>query len=105
MPLRHPGLGNGELHETKDLGAAMGAIVDASIRVTSVAEIPVAVAQAFARMTSGRPRPVHLEVPLDLLVAEGDAAPVAPVAPLAAARPTPPRSTPRPSGCAPPSAR
>ena len=85
MPLGHPGLGNGELHETKDLGAAMGAIVDASIRVTSIAEIPVAVAQAFARMTSGRPRPVHLEVPLDLLVAEGDAAPVAPVAPLAAA--------------------
>ena len=24
MPLRPPGLGNGELHETKDLGAAMG---------------------------------------------------------------------------------
>ena len=59
----------------------MGAIVDTSLRVTSVAEIPVAVAQAFARMTSGRPRPVHLEVPLDLLAAEGDAAPVAPVAP------------------------
>ncbi len=81
MPLRHPGLGNGELHETRDLGTAMGAIVGTSVRVTSLEEIPVAVAQAFARMTSGRPRPVHLEVPLDLLVAEGEAAPVAPVAP------------------------
>jgi acetolactate synthase-1/2/3 large subunit len=88
MPLRHPGMGNGELHETKDLGAAMGGIVGTSLRVTSLEEIPVAVAQAFARMTSGRPRPVHLEVPLDLLVAEGDAAPVAPVAP-PAVRPDP----------------
>ena len=79
MPLRHPGLGNGELHETKDLGAAMGGIVAATHRVTSVEEIPVAVAQAFARMTSGRPRPVHLEIPLDLLVAEGEASPVAPI--------------------------
>jgi len=90
MPLRHPGLGNGELHESRDLGAAMGAIVAASHRVTSVEEIPLAVAQAFARMTSGRPRPMHLEIPLDLLVAEGAAAPVAapalaPVAPDAAA--------------------
>ena len=75
------------------------------MRVTSLEEIPVAVAQAFARMTSGRPRPVHLEVPLDLLVAEGDAAPVAPVAPVAAVRPTRPRSTPRPTGCAPPRGR
>ena len=80
MPLAHPGLGNGELHETKDLGAAMGGIVAASHRVTSVEEIPVAVAQAFARMTHGRPRPMHLEIPLDLLVAEGEAHPVAPIA-------------------------
>ena len=67
LPLRHPALGNGLLHETKDQGAALAAVAAASIRVTSVAEIPVAVAQAFATMTSGRPRPVHLEVPLDVL--------------------------------------
>ena len=88
MPLRHPGLGNGELHETKDLGAAMAAIVAASHRVTSVAEIPLAVAQAFARMRSGRPRPMHLEVPLDLLVEAGEAEVVtAPAAPAAAPDP------------------
>jgi thiamine pyrophosphate-dependent acetolactate synthase large subunit-like protein len=67
MPLRHPGRGNGELHETKDQRAALDAIVAYSHRVTSVPEIPVAVAQAFAAMTSGRPRPVHLEIPLDVL--------------------------------------
>jgi thiamine pyrophosphate-dependent acetolactate synthase large subunit-like protein len=79
MPLRHPGLGNGELHEAKDLGAALGAVVAYSHRVTSVEEIPVAIAQAFARMSTGRPRPVHVEVPLDLLAAEGEVAIAAPV--------------------------
>jgi acetolactate synthase-1/2/3 large subunit len=79
MPLRHPGLGNGELHEAKDLGAALEAVVAYSHRVTSVAEIPVAIAQAFARMTTGRPRPVHVEIPLDLLAAEGEVAIAAPV--------------------------
>lgn len=67
MPLRHPGLGNGLLHEVKDQTHAMNSIVAYSHRVTSVAEIPLAVAQAFAAMGSGRPRPVHLEIPLDLL--------------------------------------
>ncbi|MDK3255574.1 5-guanidino-2-oxopentanoate decarboxylase [Blastococcus capsensis] len=67
LPLRHPGLGNGLLHEARNQGAALAAIAAASIRAASVAEIPVAVAQAFAIMTSGRPRPVHLEVPLDVL--------------------------------------
>jgi acetolactate synthase-1/2/3 large subunit len=72
LPVRHPGLGNGLLHETKDQSGAMAAVAAASIRATSVAEIPLAVAQAFAIMTSGRPRPVHLEVPLDVLGESGD---------------------------------
>jgi thiamine pyrophosphate-dependent acetolactate synthase large subunit-like protein len=74
MPLRHPGLGNGLLHEIKDQSRAMDAVVSYSHRVTSLAEIPLAVAQAFAAMTSGRPRPVHVEVPLDLLEERGPAA-------------------------------
>lgn len=77
LPLRHPATGNGLLHETRDQGAAMRALAAASLRATSVAEIPTTVAQAFALMTSGRPRPVHLEVPLDVLeeVAEVNAVP------------------------------
>jgi thiamine pyrophosphate-dependent acetolactate synthase large subunit-like protein len=72
LPLRHPGKGNGLLHETKDQGGALAAIAAESIRPTSVTEIPIAVAQAFATMTAGRPRPVHLEVPLDVLAETGD---------------------------------
>ncbi len=67
MPLRHPALGNGLLHEARDQQAALAAVGAASLRVTSVDEIPTAVAQAFALMLGGRPRPVHLEIPLDVL--------------------------------------
>ncbi|HEX4226152.1 MAG TPA: thiamine pyrophosphate-binding protein, partial [Pseudonocardiaceae bacterium] len=67
MPTGHPARGNGFLHEVKDQRAAMAAITAGSDRVGSVADIPVAVAQAFADLTSGRPRPRHLEIPLDLL--------------------------------------
>jgi acetolactate synthase-1/2/3 large subunit len=80
MPLAHPALGNGYLHEVKDQTRAMGSVVAYSHRVTSVAEIPLAVAQAFAAMQDGRPRPVHLEVPLDLLEATADVRVVPPLA-------------------------
>jgi thiamine pyrophosphate-dependent acetolactate synthase large subunit-like protein len=86
MPLRNPGRGQGELHETKDQRGALDAIVRYSHRVTSVPEIPVAVAQAFAAMTSGRPRPVHLEIPLDVLEARAE---VEIVEPIRAPRATP----------------
>lgn len=80
MPVGHPALGNGLLHEVKDQSAAMDAVVAYSHRVTSIAEIPAAIAQAFAAMRSGRPRPVHVEIPLDLLDETAEATSVAPVA-------------------------
>jgi thiamine pyrophosphate-dependent acetolactate synthase large subunit-like protein len=86
MPLRHPGRGNGQLHEVKDQQAAVAAVVAASHRVTSVAEIPRAVAVAFAAMRNGRPRPVHIEVPFDLLE-EAEETEI--VAPLPTSRPVP----------------
>lgn len=79
MPTGHPSHGTGLLHETRDQRAAMAGVVAESHRVESLAEIPVAVAQAFARMRSGRPRAEYLEVPLDLLDAEAVVAEVAPV--------------------------
>lgn len=80
MPLRHPGRGNGLLHEIKDQGAAMASVVAYSHRVTSIEEIPLAVAQAFASMATGRPRPVHLEIPLDLLDESAEVVIVTPIA-------------------------
>lgn len=79
MPTDHPDRGNGSLHEVKNQQAALDAVVSHSHRVTSVDEIPHAVTLAFAEMTTGRPRPVHIEIPLDLLDATADVTPVAPV--------------------------
>jgi len=79
MPVNHPAHGIGLLHETKNQSAALDAVAAYSHRVSSHAEIPVAIAQAFASFRSGRPRPVHLEIPFDLLTSAGAAAPVAPL--------------------------
>lgn len=67
MPLRHPFGGNGHLHEVKDQRAAVDAVVAVSHRVTSVDEIGDAITRAFTDMTAGRPRPVHVEIPIDVL--------------------------------------
>ena len=79
LPVRHPSRGNGYLHETKDIKGTIEGIVSYSHRVMSVEEIPTAVAQAFGAMRSGRPRPVHLEVPCDVLAETAAIEPVEPV--------------------------
>lgn len=80
MPLTHPGSGNGHLHEVRDQRAALAAVTAGGERVGSVAEIPYAVARAFAAMATGRPRPRYLEIPLDLLDQVADVEVPAPVA-------------------------
>lgn len=59
----------GTLHETKDATAMVGAIAEWSRRVRSAAEAVEAVHDAFALFRTGRPRPVHIEIPLDVLEA------------------------------------
>ncbi|MCE4025984.1 thiamine pyrophosphate-dependent enzyme [Microbacterium sp. Au-Mic1] len=62
----------GTLHETKDASAMVGAIAEWSRRVGSAAEAVAAVHDAFALFRTGRPRPVHIEVPLDVLEAPAE---------------------------------
>ncbi|MDJ0357926.1 thiamine pyrophosphate-dependent enzyme [Paenarthrobacter sp. PH39-S1] len=57
----------GSLHETKNSTAAAGAIVEWSRRVHSATEAVQAIHDAFALFRYGRPRPVHIEVPLNVL--------------------------------------
>ncbi|GLW96531.1 thiamine pyrophosphate-binding protein [Microtetraspora sp. NBRC 16547] len=73
VPSDHPRLGRGYLHESKDQSGALDALCAWSHRVTSIREIPAAVARAFVSFTEGRPRPVHVEVPADLLERKGTA--------------------------------
>lgn len=62
----------GTLHETKDATAMVGAIAEWSRRVTSAAEAVDAVHDAFTLFRTGRPRPVHIEIPLDVLEAPAE---------------------------------
>ncbi|MFB7240982.1 acetolactate synthase [Streptomyces populi] len=89
-PLRHPRLATGLLHETRSQTEALRGVAAFSHRVSSVAEIDAAVARAFTLFRTGRPRPAHIEVPLDLLEAVEETGPVRvapPVAPPAPATP------------------
>ncbi|WP_435223859.1 thiamine pyrophosphate-dependent enzyme [Streptomyces sp. Tue6028] len=81
MPLRHPRLATGLLHEMRSQTEAMRGVAAFSHRVSSVAEIDAAVARAFTLFAARRPRPVHIEVPLDLLETAEETGParVAPV--------------------------
>ena len=65
--------GTGFLHEAKDQHGVMDRVAEISLRAESHQEIVDVVDQAFLRMRGGRPRPVHVEVPLDLLEERGDA--------------------------------
>ncbi|WP_309067072.1 thiamine pyrophosphate-binding protein [Microbacterium sp.] len=62
----------GTLHETKDATAMVGAIAEWSVRVGSAAEAVDAVHRAFELFRTGRPRPVHIEIPLDVLEAPAE---------------------------------
>ncbi|WP_111718951.1 thiamine pyrophosphate-binding protein [Homoserinimonas sp. OAct 916] len=64
---------NGSLHETKDSTGAAGAIAEWSRRVHSASEAVQAVHDAFELFRYGRPRPVHIEIPLNVLESASDA--------------------------------
>ncbi len=57
----------GWLHELKNQQGALDAVCDRSIRVESADELPEVIADIFAGFIARRPRPVHLEVPVDVL--------------------------------------
>ncbi|MFJ8856207.1 5-guanidino-2-oxopentanoate decarboxylase [Streptomyces sp. NPDC102437] len=89
MPLRHPRQSTGLLHEMRSQTEALRGVAAVSHRVSSAEEIGVAVARAFTLFRTRRPRPVHIEIPLDLLTAVEPAGPVrtAPPSSLATADP------------------
>ncbi len=57
----------GNLHDLKDQMAVMKTVTKWNARVTSAHEAPGILNEAFERLTSGRPLPVHVEIPLDIL--------------------------------------
>ncbi|WP_214320179.1 5-guanidino-2-oxopentanoate decarboxylase [Nonomuraea sediminis] len=73
----------GWLHEVKDQRAAMDALYDRSVRAGSPAQAAAVVHETFARWRVERPRPVHLELPLDVLEAPWDGHAPGPLTPAA----------------------
>ncbi len=57
----------GNLHDLKDQMAVMKAVTKWNARITEAGDIPGVMGEAFARLSSGRPLPVHVEIPLDVL--------------------------------------
>jgi thiamine pyrophosphate-dependent acetolactate synthase large subunit-like protein len=61
------GCGRGRLHEITSQQAAMAPLTAFSRTVRTPGELRQAMDDAFALFSSGRPRPVHIEVPLDVM--------------------------------------
>jgi thiamine pyrophosphate-dependent acetolactate synthase large subunit-like protein len=67
MPTGVEGRDTGFLHEGKNQGAAMDALVAWSRTATDPADAVEAIHAAFAHFASNRPRPVHVQIPVDVL--------------------------------------
>jgi acetolactate synthase I/II/III large subunit len=71
----------GYVHEAKDQSLAMDNLVAWSHRASSPSDVVASIYRAFAEFASGRPRPVHVEIPLDVLDATEEVSLPAPAAP------------------------
>ncbi|HDS0917199.1 TPA: 5-guanidino-2-oxopentanoate decarboxylase [Pseudomonas putida] len=66
------GGGRGKLHELPNQAALVSGVAAFSHTLMSAADLPQVLARAFAVFESARPRPVHIEIPLDVLVEPAD---------------------------------
>src|SRR6058998_2156640 len=73
VPKRYLGRDVGVLHEVNDQMDAIAPVTKWRRRVLEVSDVPAAVRAAVRQLKTGRPRPVHLEFPPDVLEEEGEA--------------------------------
>lgn len=83
------GLGQGRLHELSDQRAVVRNVAAFSHTLLRPDELPAVVERAFAVVRAARPRPVHIEVPIDVLELPATGIEVVP-----AASPSPPAPDP-----------
>lgn len=67
VPSAYLGVGHGMLHELSDQLGILRTLTKWADRINHAAETPAYMARAFKNLTSGRIRPVALEVPMDIL--------------------------------------
>jgi acetolactate synthase-1/2/3 large subunit len=75
--------GMGALHEIKDQLGMIRSVTKHAARAMSPGEIPGTVHEAFRQMRTGRPRPVEIEIPPDVLHGSGPVEPGTPAPPRA----------------------
>ena len=61
------GLGLGQLHELTDQQKLVSTVAAFSHTLMSLDDLPAIITRAFAVFSTARPRPVHIEIPVDLL--------------------------------------
>lgn len=66
------GMRRGRLHEIVDQDAVTAPLTAFSKTAPSQAEVPNLIAEAFAVFRNGRPRPVHISLPLDVIDSPAD---------------------------------
>jgi acetolactate synthase-1/2/3 large subunit len=66
------GMGGGQLHELPSQQQAMSQVTAFTHTLLDPRNLPEVLARAFAVFNSGRPRPVCIEIPTDVLAAEAD---------------------------------
>lgn len=89
IPSHLIGRGFGLLHEVPDQLAILRGLTKWAERVNHPTEAGKLVNEAFRQLADGRPRPVALEMPLDIMALEGEVALPAPGAPPAPPPPDP----------------
>lgn len=77
------GMGEGRLHEVPDQRALASQCSRFSHTLMRADELPKVLARAFAVFSSARPGPVHIEIPLDVIVADASAVATVPWASIA----------------------
>ena len=70
IPMKAQGKGRGVLHEIPDQLAIQRQLTKWANRATSPADVPNILSQAFHQLHNGRPRPVGVEVSMDVLAKE-----------------------------------
>ena len=66
VPSEFIGLGKGHLHELPDQLATMRSIMKWAARIDHPAEAPATITEAFRQLSTGRPRPVAVEMPWEV---------------------------------------
>lgn len=89
VPGEFIGSGKGHLHELPDQLATMRSIMKWAARIDHPGETPMVMADAFAQLNTGRPRPVAVEMPWDVFAARAPVRPIEPPASYPQVQPDP----------------